>query len=72
MGSFSFFPLTFSILWDQQKVKGTKAEQQKNKLSSGHLVIRKLMLTAKQAKAKLWAAQDKPSQSLTTPKSSQS
>lgn len=31
MGSFSFFPLTFSILWDQQKVKGTKAEQQKNK-----------------------------------------
>lgn len=29
MGSFSFFPLAFSISWDQQKVKGTKAEPKK-------------------------------------------
>lgn len=30
MGSFSFFPLAFSILWDQQKVEGSKAEQKNN------------------------------------------
>lgn len=31
MGSFGFFPLAFSISWDQQKVKGTKAEPKKKK-----------------------------------------
>lgn len=33
MGSFGFFPLAFSISWDQQKVKGTKAEPKKKKKS---------------------------------------